>query len=101
MNTILQQVSVANYDEFKRRVRQQLNWSNIKYNDKKAGRLKLHPLELRELQRIADELKVVNTPDSDIKNRVHCNAEECMLFQYNKCVFESPVECPKYQSIKQ
>ena len=100
MNIILQQVSVADYDEFKRRAKQRLNWSNIKYNDKKNGRLKIHPLELRELQRIADELKVVNIPDSDIQNRVHCNAGECMLFEYNKCVFNTPAECPKYHSIK-
>lgn len=97
MDTILQQITVSEYDEFKRLVRERLGWSRTQYNDKKNGRLKIHPLELRELQAIVDDLHKQPAVNTDVVNRVHCNAKECMLFEYNRCVFDTPTECPKYQ----
>lgn len=100
MKEILKQLKVTEYAEFKRLAKERLQWKSAYYNDKKNGRLKLHPLERRELQKIVDELHKAEVTNTDIQ-RIHCNSDECFLFQHNRCMFASPAECPKYQPITQ
>lgn len=56
MNEILRLVTVAEFDEFRLRAMKELGWSKWQFNDRRNGRTKLHPLELRELHRIVRDM---------------------------------------------
>lgn len=56
MQKILQQVSYADYETFRKMALERCGWTVQKYNFRKQGRTKLTELERQELQKIADEL---------------------------------------------
>lgn len=57
MEEILKLVTVSEYSEFKNRVMKRFGWSFSYFSDRKNGRIKVHPLELREMYLILDELR--------------------------------------------
>lgn len=58
MEEILKHVSVAEYPLFRSMVlaHPKLGWSRTKYNARKIGRNKIHPLEMDILWQIVEEL---------------------------------------------
>lgn len=56
MEELLKQVSVADFPTFKEEAMKKLGWTRQQFNDRKIGRIKIHPLEMKELQKIVKRI---------------------------------------------
>lgn len=56
MKEILKLVSVAEYEEFRKRAMESTGWNRTQYSDRKIGRTKLTFLERKELLHVVQEM---------------------------------------------
>lgn len=64
MEDILKEVSVSEYHIFRKECMERLNWNRTQYNDRRNGRIKIHPLELEVIRHIVSELPSHITSES-------------------------------------
>lgn len=97
MEEILRLVTVAEYDDFKMRVMQGLKWTRMQYSDRKQGRIKTHPLEIKEMYRILNDMRKEQAEHAyDIEQKIYCAHCE----HYSCCPFEKIEDCPMYKNIR-